>query len=295
VFPEGLAEAVELERALPGTLAARVPPGQADAFRSAAEAGRHLLGAARTEPTPARVEPPRILSVTQVLTYARCPRDFYWSVVRPLPSPPKPAARLGIVVHRLLERRGRSLPDLLDADDLAGDLAAGLAAPELIELATRNFAATRYASLPAPDAEVGVVFRIGPWVIRGRIDAIYRTPGSEAPGGHPATDVELVDWKTGRVIDQTEGGLDQLAIYALALRELGQLPRDGCAVTYCYLGGEEPMTETRDLGPADLEQQRALLETTLAALDRGDYQRACGRPDCETCRRGLGRPPQRPA
>jgi DNA helicase-2/ATP-dependent DNA helicase PcrA len=284
VFPEGLAEAVELERARPGTLAARVPPGQADAFRAAAEAGRHLLGAARVEPTPARVEPPRILSVTQVLTYARCPRDFYWSVVRPLPAPPRAAARLGIVVHRLLERRARGLPDLLDTDDLAGDLAAGLAAPELIELATRNFAATRYASLPPPDAEVGVVFRIGPWVIRGRIDAVYRTTG-----------VELVDWKTGRVIDQTEGGLDQLAIYALALRELGRLPRDGCAVTYCYLGGEEPMTETRDLGPADLDRQRALLETTLAALDRGDYQRACGRPDCETCRRGLGRPPRRPA
>jgi RecB family exonuclease len=127
------------------------------------------------------------------------------------------------------------------------------------------------------------------------MDPIYLTPVSGAPGGQPATDVELVDWKTGRVIDQTEGGLDQLAIYALALRELGQLPPDGCAVTYCHLGGEEPMTERRHLGPADLDQQRALLETTLAALDRGEYQRACGRPDCETCRRGLGRPPRRPA
>jgi DNA helicase-2/ATP-dependent DNA helicase PcrA len=195
------------------------------------------------------------------------------------------------VVHRLLERRARSLPDLLDTDDLTGDLAAGLAAPELIELATRNFAATRYASLPPPDAEVGVVLRIGPWVIRGRIDAIYRTPGPEGPGD-PATDVELVDWKTGKVIDQTEGGLDQLAIYALALRELGQLPEGGCAVAYCYLGGEAPLTEARDLGPADLDRQRALLEATLAALDRGEYQRACGHPDCETCRRGLGPPPR---
>jgi RecB family exonuclease len=121
-------------------------------------------------------------------------------------------------------------------------------------------------------------------VLRGRIDAIYRTP-----------DVELVDWKTGRLLDQTEGGLDQLAIYALALRELGQLPRDRCAVAYCYLGGEEPLIEARELGPADLEQQRGLLERTLAALDRGEYQRACGRPDCETCRRGLGPPPRPPA
>jgi DNA helicase II / ATP-dependent DNA helicase PcrA len=286
LFPEGLAAAVELERALPGTLESRVPPGQADAFRAAAEAGRHLLDAARVDPTPARVESPRILSVSQVLDYARCPRDFYWSVVRPLPSAPKPAARLGTVVHRLLEQRARNLPDLLDADDLAGGEAGGHADPELVERARRNFATTRYATLPPPDAEVGVIVRIGPWVVRGRIDAIFRPDGTEAG------EVELVDWKTGRQVDQAEGGLDQLAIYALALRELGELPGDRCVASYCYLGGDEPVLETRPLGPAELDRQRTLLEAVLATLDQGDYQRACGRSDCETCRRGLGPPPR---
>jgi hypothetical protein len=272
-----------------------------------------------------------------VLTYARCPRDFYWSVVRPLPAAPKPAARLGAVVHRLLEQRARSLPDLLDADDLGGDRPAGLAAPDLVERASRNFAATRYADLPPPDAEVGVILRLGPWVVRGRIDAVFRlhvpaSPpaateipaptrvGDEPPGRpwHPVegsgpalgdaegsgsvgvdgnesgAEVELVDWKTGRQPDQAAGGLDQLTIYALGLRELGELPGDRCVVSYCYLGGERPVIESRTLGPADLDRQRALLEAALAALDRGDYQRACGRPDCETCRRGLGPPPRPP-
>ena len=305
MFPEGLAAAVELERVAPGTLEARVPPGQTDAFRAAAEAGGHLLDAARVDPTSARTVPPRILSVTQVLTYARCPRDFYWSVVRPLPFAPKTAARLGTVVHRLLERRARSLPDLLDTGDLAGDRPDGHAAPELIERATRNFAATRYASLPSPEAEVGVTLRLGPWVVRGRIDAIFHPPGSAGPGaaledgaGVEAgveAEVELVDWKTGRQLDQAAGGLDQLAIYALALRELGQLPGDHCATSYCYLGGQEPLIETRRLGPADLDRQRALLEAALAALDQGDYRRACGHPECETCRRGLGPAPRPPA
>jgi DNA helicase II / ATP-dependent DNA helicase PcrA len=297
VFPEGLAAAVELERAMPGTLATRVPPGQADAFRAAAEAGRHLLDAARVDPASARVVPPRILSVIQVLTYARCPRDFYWSVVRPLPFAPKTAARLGTVVHRLLERRARSLPDLLDTDDLAGDRHDGHATPELIERATRNFAATRYASLPSPEAEVGVTLRIGPWVVRGRIDAIFHAPGPGGPGTalEDGAEVELVDWKTGRQLDQAAGGLDQLAIYALALRELGQLPGGHCTVSYCYLGGEEALIETRSLGPADLDRQRALLEAALAALEQGDYRRACGHPECETCRRGLGPAPRPPA
>jgi DNA helicase II / ATP-dependent DNA helicase PcrA len=278
LFPEGLAAAVELERAQPGTLAGRVPPGQDDAFRAAVAAGGHLLDASRADPAAAPLLPPRILSVTQVLDYARCPRDFYWSVVRPLPSPPRPAARLGSVVHRLLERRARNLPDLLDLDDLGGDQPGGVVAPDLIERAVANFSASRYAGLPAPEAEVGVALRVGSWVIRGRIDAIFRPQGAD--GG-----VELVDWKTGGRVQATPGGIDQLGLYALALRQLGRLPEAGCLVSYCYLGGDQPEVDSRHLGQAELDRQRGQLEAALAALDHGDYARACGRRDCDTCRR----------
>jgi DNA helicase-2/ATP-dependent DNA helicase PcrA len=229
-----------------------------------------------------------------VLTYARCPRDFYWSVVRPLPSPPKPAARLGSIVHRLLERRVRNLPDLLDPDDLGGDQPSGVAEPELVERATRNFAASRYARLPAPDAEVGVVLRVGSWVVRGRIDAVFR-PGEGPAGADPAAPgVELVDWKTGGRVEPIPGGLDQLGVYALALRQLGQLPRDGCLASYCYLGGDHPEIDSRRLGPAELDREHARLQATLAALDRGDYARACGRRDCDTCRRTFRAEPTAP-
>jgi len=222
---------------------------------------------------PPRPQPPRILSVTQVLAYATCPRAFYWTVVRPLPSPPHPAARLGTVVHRLLERRARTLPDLVDVGDLSGE-GAGEPTPEpgLVERATRNFAATRYARLPAPEAEVGVALRSGPWVVRGRIDAVFR-------GG---AEVELVDWKTGRPAGAGPGHLDQLGLYALALRELGQLPH-GCTASYCYLGGQEPEVHSGRYGPAELDEQRALLEAVLDGIDRGDYDRSCGRADCPAC------------
>src|SRR4029453_11421486 len=105
----------------------------------------------------------------------------------------------------------------------------------------------------------------------GRIDAIFQAGAEDA-------EVELVDWKTGRRVDETIGGLDQLAIYALALRELGRLPGARCLVSSCYLGGEEPIIDTRTLGPADLDQQRAHLEAALADLDKGDYRRARPRP-----------------
>src|SRR4029453_9090414 len=118
--------------------------------------------------------------------------------------------------------------------------------------------------------------RIGPWVVRGRIDAIFRPPGAGAPGTaapEEATAVELVDWKTGRELAQAAGGLDRLGMYALALGELGQLPGDHCTASYCYLGGEEPVIETRSLGPADLDRQRALVGAGPGSLARGDLPR----------------------
>jgi DNA helicase-2/ATP-dependent DNA helicase PcrA len=276
LFPEGVAAAVELARKDPSALATLIPPGEADDYEAAVAANRNLIESAGGKPVAPAPSPPRVLSVSQVLVYARCPRDFYWSVVRPLPAPPpRPAARLGSVVHRLLERRARGLPDLVDLDGLGADRPARVAEPGLVERAVRNFEATPYAQLPPPDAEVGVVLRVGPWAVRGRIDAIYRTDAG----------VELVDWKTGRRADSNPLGLDQLGIYALALRELGQLPPEGCVASYCYLGGDAPRIDPYDWGPAELDRQRALLEAALAALEGGDFDRRCGLPSCEYCSR----------
>jgi DNA helicase-2/ATP-dependent DNA helicase PcrA len=278
LFPDGSAAAVELAREDPAALAGRLPAGEADAFRSALAAQRLLVETACAHDGTGRPEAPRILSVSQVLTYDRCPQAFYWTVVRPLPAPPRPAARLGTVVHRLLERRARGLPDLVDVGDLGGEPSGTTAQPGVVERAVRNFAATRFARLPAPEAEVGVALRVGPWVVRGRVDAIFRDGGT----------VELVDWKTGRPADDTQGGLDQLGLYALALRELGRLPAEGARASYCYLGGDAPRVESRWYGPAELDGQRDLLEAALASIAAGDYQRACGRPaECETCGQGI--------
>ncbi len=276
LFPDGVATAVERARLDPSTVAALVPAAETDAFDTALAAYRHLVERAGYEHATPTPSPPRVLSVTQVLVYARCPRDFYWKVVRPLPAPPpRAAARLGTVVHRLLERRARGLPDLVDLDGLGADRPARVAEPSLVERAVRNFEATPYAQLSPPEAEVGVVLRVGPWAVRGRIDAIFRTDAG----------VELVDWKTGRRADPNPLGLDQLGIYALALRELGQLPGGGCVASYCYLGGEAPQTDPYDWGPEELDHQRALLEATLAALENGEFDRRCGLPTCDYCSR----------
>src|SRR5207248_7109833 len=75
-----------------------------------------LLAHAPLPPAAPSRQAPTAVSVTSLVTYARCPKQFYWSVVRPLPRQGSAAARLGTEVHRWIEQRaGRQLA-LLDAE-----------------------------------------------------------------------------------------------------------------------------------------------------------------------------------
>ena len=59
---------------------------------------------------------PRNVSVGGVIDYARCPKRFYWTSVRPLPRFSGPAARIGTEVHRWIERRSSGQGQLLELD-----------------------------------------------------------------------------------------------------------------------------------------------------------------------------------
>jgi DNA helicase-2/ATP-dependent DNA helicase PcrA len=349
VFPEGYAAAVALARQDPDALTGRLRPDELPAYHRAHDAQRRVT-ASVAPPVPAVPAAPKLLSVAQVLTYARCPRAFYWSVVRPLPAEPRSAARFGTLVHRLLEHRARgtelAVPDLggtsartgsegvSDPGRAAGGPGPGAgrsprspqppgpgspgnpssggapgtggrpagrparrlggslgelpeeqrtvaASAGVVERATGNFEATRFAALPPPEVEVEVALRRGDWVVRGRIDAVYDLDGA----------VEVVDWNTGAVQGPPGGDglagterLDQLGLYALALRGLGRLPGNRCRVTYCYLGAETPRESSRELGPAELDQQQALLDEALAGIGSADWS-GCGEPTCEVCGR----------
>ena len=296
VFPEGLAEAVELEQAAPGTLEARVPPGQADAFRAAAEAGRHLLDTARVDADagPGRATPD--------------PLGQPGPHLRPLPARlllvGGPAAALGAQARRQARHRG---PPSAGTAGPQPPRPAGQRRPrrrpprrprrpELIERATRNFAATRYAGLPPPDAEVGVILRIGAWVVRGRIDAIFRLPD---PGGPPpgqeGAEVELVDWKTGRQVEETTGGLDQLAIYALGLRELGSSRGTGAwSPTATSAGTSRRSTPGPSTQPTWTGSEPCWRPPSPTST-RATTSAPAAAPTCETCRRGLVPPPRPPS
>ncbi|TML00583.1 MAG: PD-(D/E)XK nuclease family protein, partial [Actinobacteria bacterium] len=66
---------------------------------------------------------PGSVSVSSVIEYARCPKRFYWSTVRPLPQFSGPAARMGTQIHAWIERKSSGQASLLELEE-APDLTA---------------------------------------------------------------------------------------------------------------------------------------------------------------------------
>jgi DNA helicase-2/ATP-dependent DNA helicase PcrA len=191
----------------------------------------HLLERERAGPVPPSL--PASVSVGGVVEYARCPKRFYWSTVRPLPRFSGPAARIGTQVHSWIERQSSGQTSLLELDespDLTAEELAG--EPGRIDRLQRAFMDSRFATSPPLFAERAFLLYLEGFVVGGRIDAIFGSPDGRW---------EVVDYKTGRRPSQDDplAGF-QLDLYALACTEVwGKRPED-LTLTYFYLAtGEE--------------------------------------------------------
>ncbi len=178
-------------------------------------------------------EAPPTVNVSSVIDYGRCPKRFYWTVVRPLPRFSGPAARIGTEVHAWIERRSSgqtSLLELEEAPDLAAEELAG--EPGKVERLRAAFLASRFGDMTPLYAERPFLLPIEERFVGGRIDAIYGT--REGPW-------EVVDYKTGKR-PEGEDPLTraQLDLYALACIDVFGKRVEDLTLTYLYLAtGEE--------------------------------------------------------
>jgi DNA helicase-2/ATP-dependent DNA helicase PcrA len=167
------------------------------------------------------------VSVTGLVTYAQCPKRYYWTDVDPLPRRHNQAATRGSEIHRRIELHQRGQvpfddlePGLYDAVDLADEGGPG---------GFRAYEGSRFAAESARfvEAPFGVRLDNG-YTIRGRIDAIY---------SHDAH-WEVVDFKSGRRKDDPSR-MVQLEAYAVAVNEVdfGVAKPESVDVTFAYLGG----------------------------------------------------------
>jgi hypothetical protein len=241
--------------------------------------------------TSGRRQAPTTLSVTGLVTYARCPKQFYWSVVRPLPRRSSAAARVGTEVHRWIEQRsGRQLrllepdgaaPPWADADldldrDLddpgpSDDVGARGPAPgdDVVSRLKASFLASPWAALDPVRVEAPFVLALGSHLVRGRVDAVYERDGR----------LELVDFKTGRPPADADGGASvQLDLYGLAALHAWAADAGRLRTSYCWLRPDgPPVIESSDWDESVVDRVRARVGRTLDALAAGRWHPSPGR------------------
>jgi len=177
-----------------------------------------LLAEARLRRASTDVVLPPYLSATALMALEDDARAYLSGLSRPMPQPPRRAARVGEQFHAWLERRFTATPALLEDPD-----AQQLVDADLNQLVTA-FEAGPFAHRLPHATEVPFSLFLAGQVVRGRIDAVFIDRGRH----------EVIDWKTGR----GKANPLQLAVYRLAWAELnGLAPTDVDAMFFDVVRG----------------------------------------------------------
>jgi DNA helicase-2/ATP-dependent DNA helicase PcrA len=224
--------------------------------------------AARDEPSLEPFLPKRgdglVLSASDIDTYRTCPLKYKFARVFRIPQEPTIHQRFGILVHQVLERfhagqgagSDSELLGLLDAGWRRGGFGDseeerqlhGKAATALVRYHTR------FQSEESEPIwfEKTFAFRVGPHLLRGRVDRVDRLPGGE---------YELIDYKTGRPKTAAQLAEDvQLSLYAVGAAEAWRL--DASKQAYYYLLDDQKVALSRGEGDRDW-----ILEVTHEVAD----------------------------
>jgi DNA helicase-2/ATP-dependent DNA helicase PcrA len=214
-------------------------------------------------------EKSRIVSVTGLVTYAMCPKRYYWSDIDPLPRRRNMAAVLGTDLHRRIELHQRGQvpfedlePDLYDAMD-------GAEGPG----GFKAFLESRFATQPAALVEAPFVLHTqSGYQVRGRIDAIYADDGKW----------EIVDFKSGTKRDEPSR-IVQLEAYAVAADryDFGLDPPNEIDVSFAYLGSgldvhtEQADASWREAAAMKIESLTEAIEAERFEPSPGDWCHHC--------------------
>jgi DNA helicase II / ATP-dependent DNA helicase PcrA len=215
-----------------------------------------ILGAdrdarARTQAIAARQEPsleaflPRrgeglMLSASDIDTYRACPLKYKFARVFRIPQEPTLNQRFGIAFHQVLDRfhtgGGTSAVELNELFDTAwrrggfGDSEEERQLRLKAEIALDRYL-ERFREEPGEPTwfERSFSFKLGPHVLRGRVDRVDK---------HPDGVFELIDYKTGRPRSAAQLREDvQLSLYAVGAREAWDL--EASRQSYHYVLDDE--------------------------------------------------------
>jgi DNA helicase-2/ATP-dependent DNA helicase PcrA len=231
--------------------------------------------AARNEPSLEPFLPKRgegvVLSASDIDTYRTCPLKYKFARVFRIPQEPTIHQRFGILVHQVLERfhgegAGGSLAELLGLLDARWRRAGFGDSEEERQLRGKAAAALeryhqRFQSEEARPMwfERPFTFRLGPHLLRGRVDRIDRLPGGE---------YELIDYKTGRPKSSAQLADDvQLSLYAVGAREAWSL--EASRQAYYYVLDDEKVSVDDEAGDRAEWIREVATEVAAGILSQG--------------------------
>jgi DNA helicase-2/ATP-dependent DNA helicase PcrA len=232
--------------------------------------------AARDEPSLEPFLPTRgdgvVLSASDIDTYRTCPLKYKFARVFRIPQEPTVHQRFGIVVHQVLERfharegQPQSLPELLGLLDASWRRAGFGDSEEERQLRGKaEVSLERYFGRFETDEaepmwfERAFTFKLGPHLLRGRVDRVDRLPSGE---------YELIDYKTGRPKTAAQLSDDvQLSLYAVGAREAWRL--DSSRQAYYYVLDDEKVEVPLDSGDRSEWIREVATEVAEGILSQG--------------------------
>jgi CRISPR/Cas system-associated exonuclease Cas4 (RecB family) len=259
--------------AVPAALVEALEDDERRAFEEASDANRALAAHLREREGAAEVAERRrsTVAVGSLIDFARCPKLYYWSAVRPLPRFAGPSARIGTEIHRWIEMRSRGQATLLEVEedpDLTVEELAG--SPGKVHDLRETFQRSRFGDMVPLYAERPFLLPVEGIVVKGRIDAIYGV--ADGPW-------EVVDYKTGRRPAADDPlARAQLDLYALACVDVWRKRPEDLRLTYLYLAGGDEVSYVVD----DVEAVRERVAAWLRGIAAGAFEPTPG-PQCRWC------------
>jgi DNA helicase-2/ATP-dependent DNA helicase PcrA len=220
-----------------------------------------------------------MLSASDIETYRTCPLKYKFARVFRIPQEPTIHQRFGIVLHQVLERfhsaSGGTREELMDLFESSWRRSGfGSSDDELqfrdraVAALERYWAEDREAASEPVWFERSFSFKLGPHLLRGRVDRVDR---------HPDGSYELIDYKTGKAKSEDELRDDvQLSVYQMGARESWKLETSAQSYLYVMTGDRVPVEHSEE----ELDRVRATVAEIAEGISRQDFD---PKPDPEIC------------
>jgi DNA helicase-2/ATP-dependent DNA helicase PcrA len=223
-----------------------------------------------------------MLSASDIDTYRICPLKYKFARVFRIPQEPTIHQRFGIVLHQVLERfhsqGGGSLESLMELFHASWRRSGFGDSDDELQFRERAVAALesywnrdRESDSEAVWFERSFAFRIGPHLLRGRVDRVDR---------HPDGSFELIDYKTGRAKTEQELREDvQLSVYQMGARESWGLETSAQSYFYVLTGEKVPVEHSQE----ELERVRSTVSEIAGGILKQRFEPTPSPDVCRFC------------